>query len=188
MRVEAAVAVGSYLLAAGGGVLIGKPVAITLVIVGSLFLLLGIAGTRTAQRQLPWLASMPLGARPATRKAPTPQQVTIDSAPLPPQVVNRRIWADDYGPMVHQRIFERCEITGLVHFPGSHITQSKWLLGSFEVVRDPTTDLPPGTVSFVNCIFLECEFQDCTAFGTYHQIVSLRAVFGLSTDPSTEVR
>ncbi|MCA1706086.1 MAG: hypothetical protein LC808_23630 [Actinobacteria bacterium] len=57
--------VGTYLLAAGGGVLIGTPVAIALVVLGSLFMLVAGASTEPAQRRVPYLARVPLVARVA---------------------------------------------------------------------------------------------------------------------------
>lgn len=49
---------------------------------------------------------------------------------LPEQVVGKLIRAEDYAPVVHGHIFERCNILGTVHLPGSHLSDSKWLLGS----------------------------------------------------------
>jgi hypothetical protein len=51
---------GAYLLALGGGVLIGAPVALVLVAVGTVMWLIAAAGTEWAQRRIPVLAALPL--------------------------------------------------------------------------------------------------------------------------------
>lgn len=104
----------------------------------------------------------------------------VDRPPLPQRVADKVVWAGDYGPLVHDRTFTRCEIHGKVYINGGDISHSKWLLGSFDVVNDPATDLPPGTLRFDACKFLWCEFQDCTAVGTPEQVASVKALFGLA--------
>jgi hypothetical protein len=51
---------GAYLLALGGGVLIGPAIAICFVVLGSLFLALVGASTDTAQRVIPSIGRLPL--------------------------------------------------------------------------------------------------------------------------------
>ena len=100
---------------------------------------------------------------------------------LPQVVVDQTVRIADLPPMVHGRTFERCEIIGppAAMLPGTHIERSKWLGmfdRSFTVIADPTNP-PAGTVAFVDCRFVESEFQNFSVVGTQEQIESIRAAF-----------
>lgn len=106
--------------------------------------------------------------------------VDID-ARLSDHVVNRVIRSSDHAPVVHGRRFENCEIRGTIHLAGSHIENSKWLLGRFQAVSD-VRSLPVGTLSFIDCQFDHCTFTDCTGVGTTEQVASLQAALGITGD------
>jgi len=96
----------------------------------------------------------------------------------------------DLPPWVHRRRLERCVVIGPppALLSGCYIESSRWLgLGddSFISVEDPTdaSNLPKGTVCFVECTFKDCEFQNFTAVGSEEQIDALRALFPL-TEPA----
>jgi hypothetical protein len=109
------------------------------------------------------------------------QEVPSAARPLPPRLIDQVIQVGDLPLMVHGRAFIRCEIVGppAALLARCKIEHSKWL-GLFErslvIIEDPT-NLPPGTVSFVDCTFFECELQNFTAVGTEDQIKALKAAF-----------
>lgn len=101
-----------------------------------------------------------------------------DPAALPTRVRHRLIEAEKYAPMLHKHKFRRCEIRGAVQFPGSNLKRSKLLSCTYFVVQDPSRELPPGTLSFVDCDFKRCRFNGCVIVGTKQQIESLQKTFG----------
>ena len=103
-----------------------------------------------------------------------------EDAPLPSVVHRRVIQAPESGRVIHGRIFKRCEIRGLICLAGCHVTRSKWVTGRFQEVGDIERERPAGTLTFIDCKFLKCEFAECTALGTREQVEALEAVFGLS--------
>jgi hypothetical protein len=105
---------------------------------------------------------------------------------LPQHVTDEVVLVADLLPWVHRRRFERCVIVGPppVLLSGCYIERSRWLGlsgDSFIVVDDPTnsSQLPKGTVCFVECTFKECEFQNFSAVGSREQIDALSALFPL---------
>ena len=91
------------------------------------------------------------------------------------------------APWVHRRRFVGCSILGPppALLAGCYIQGSRWLgvsEASFVVVPDPTdaSKLPPGTISFVDCTFDNCEFIDFTVVGSREQIETLKTLFPLS--------
>jgi hypothetical protein len=106
--------------------------------------------------------------------------------PLPSKVTHKVIRLEDMLPWVHQRQFKDCAIVGPspALLSGCHIEGSTWLgvsPASFIVIDDPTdpSKLPQGTIVFVDCRFLDCEFQNFTVVGSREQIDALRDAFGL---------
>ncbi len=107
---------------------------------------------------------------------------------LPPIVTDEVVLVADMLPWVHRRRFERCVIVGPppALLAGCYIEGSRWLgvsSSSFIVVKDPTdpSSLPLGTVSFVECTFKDCEFQNFTAVGGREQIETLQKLFPLAS-------
>lgn len=111
---------------------------------------------------------------------------------LPDHVADEVVLVADLLPWVHRRRFERCVIVGPppALLSGSYIESSRWLGlsdDSFIVVDDPTSpsQLPAGTVCFIECTFKDCEFQNFSAVGSRGQIDALRALFPLQAPTST---
>jgi hypothetical protein len=98
--------------------------------------------------------------------------------PLPSVVRNRVIDPAKSAPVIHGRRFAHCEIRGHIHIVGGHIEHSKWVRGTFQVVADPTLNLPADTLSFIDCGFHRCEFSGCTLVGSAQEIANLQQVFG----------
>jgi hypothetical protein len=110
--------------------------------------------------------------------------MSTTETPLPAKVTNKVIRLADMLPWIHQRQFEGCAIVGPppALLSGCHIEGSTWLgagSDSFVVVDDPTdpAKLPSGTIVFVDCRFLNCEFQNFIVVGSREQIDALREVF-----------
>lgn len=105
---------------------------------------------------------------------------------LPYRIADEVVPVADLTPWVHRRRFERCVLVGppLALLSGCYIERSRWLGlndHSFIVVEDPTdsSQLPKGTVCFVDCTFDDCEFQNFSVVGSREQIETLRALFPL---------
>jgi hypothetical protein len=103
---------------------------------------------------------------------------------LPARIADQVIRIADLPPMVHGRIFKRCEIVGPppALLAGCRVERSKWLgvsESSFVVIANPSRP-PPGTISFVECTFSECEFQSFTTVGTETQLAALKEAFSLA--------
>lgn len=100
---------------------------------------------------------------------------------LPRHVTGKVVRVADLPPMIVGRIFERCEIWGPTPalIAPSKRTGVRWLLptpDSFIVVSN-FSRLPAGTVSFIDCAFVNCDLQEFRTIGTQEQIDLLRAEF-----------
>lgn len=105
---------------------------------------------------------------------------------LPYRIVDEVVPVADLTPWVHRRRFERCVIVGPppALLSDCYIEGGRWLGlddRSFIVIEDPTdsSQLPKGTVCFVECTFDHCDFQNFSAVGSREQIEALRALFPL---------
>jgi len=110
------------------------------------------------------------------------EQTEVAGRPRLPDVIRGRvIELVDLPPWVTKRTFEDCELVG----PGpalvspserSHCT----LLGIDEtpfIIVDDFSKLPEGTVRFIKCKLIRCEFQSFAFVGTADQMASLRESF-----------
>lgn len=107
--------------------------------------------------------------------------LALGDALLPEHIEHRLIrLAEDLptglSPMGHT--FEDCQIVGpaRVLFGGCHIEKSAWIRPLLEIMPNELT-LPPGTIAFYKCRFLNCKFSSITAVGTEAQIEALQAIF-----------
>jgi hypothetical protein len=105
--------------------------------------------------------------------------------PLPPLVEDQIVRVADMLPWVRHRRFVRCTIVGPTPalLSSCHIEGSTWLgVGpkSFIVVADPSNQskLPKGTIVFLECQFISCEFQNFKVVGSKAQIESIKTAFG----------
>jgi hypothetical protein len=102
-------------------------------------------------------------------------------------VKNEVVPLADLVPWIYRRRFEQCVIVGPppALLSRCYIESSRWsglAEDSFIVVNDPTdsSQLPKGTVCFVECTFKGCTFLNFSAVGSREQIDTLRSLFPLS--------
>ena len=110
------------------------------------------------------------------------EQAEVAGKPRLPAVIRDRvIELSDLPPWVVKRTFEKCELVG----PGPALIAPSErehcrLLGPDEtsfLVVDDFSQLPPGTVRFVNCKLIDCDLQSFVMAGNQEQIATLREDF-----------
>jgi hypothetical protein len=110
------------------------------------------------------------------------EQAEVAGRPRLPAVIrNRVIELSDLPPWVTNRTFEDCELVG----PGPALISPSerercTLLGIDEttfLIQDDFSKLPPGTVRFIKCNLVGCEFQSLAFVGNTAQMAGLRQEF-----------
>ncbi len=99
---------------------------------------------------------------------------------LPKRIKGQRVDLSALDPSraIMRRTFKACELFGSGHvlFGECHIERTTWADKAFQALPDLSA-LPPGTIRFYGCKFVECEFSGFTVVGLQQEVDAIDALF-----------